>query len=282
MKIAYLFLLSLAGLMRPLRYRVRTGKTVVSLLLLISFYAAGMRAAGPESAAGVPLSSDSLVTPEYDVETIGSSDNDENAGVSPRKFRWGPIVSVDLFCPQKATDTSSRKISEIGWGGSLGAMARYEWRRRWFVETGLQLAYGYSPIKVRLEQGERYYAGDYSYDMQRGAVQLPIHAGYRFRLVDNMGISLSVGTMLSFGFAGKIDYDGPEPLPEFSLYGSDGVWNRFGTDFVFGVHFDTGRVTVGVTGNMGLTQMARRDIFTTRTVNENECRIDLMYWFGAD
>lgn len=227
------------------------------------------------------LSCDSVGSPEYTVERIGY-DDEEIEGVPSWKFRWGPTVSFDIFSPEKATSTRKRGYDEMGLGFSLGAIARYEWRQRWFVESGLLLAYGYSPIWLRLEEGNRYHAGDYLYDMHRGAVQLPIRAGYRFRIFGESGISLSLGTQLSLGFAGDISYDDVEPLPKFSLYGKDGVWRRFGLDAVFGAHFDIGRATVGVSGNLGLTQMGRRDIFTTSTVNESEVRIDFIYWMGPN
>lgn len=234
------------------------------LLAVIIFVCGVVNAAEPEA--------------DYDVETIGGE-------VEPTEgpawtFRWGPTASVDIAYYGKATSTDPQGADRIRFGCSAGVLARCEWRHRWFVESGLRITYGSSVVDVRLPEGERYHAGDYSYDMKRGAIQMPVHAGYRFRLTDKVGISPFVGTQLSLGFAGSMDYDGSEPLPEYDMYGSGGVWRRFGAAVAFGVHFDMDDMTVGVTGNLGVTRMARRDIFTTHTMNESECRIDFTYWFG--
>lgn len=236
-------------------------------------------AAMTASAVGVE-GGDTVAVQQYDVETIGGVGADESAPTW--KFRWGPRASVDIFFPAKATSTEPQGADRIGWGGSVGIIGRYEWRARWFVESGLQFAYGMAPVKVYSDEeyidGERRFLDDYNFS--RFALQLPLHAGYRFRIFNDIGLSLSAGVRFSYGLAGSLDSDGSERLPKFDLYGKDGVWRRFGTAVAFGFHFDLNELMVGVTGNMGVTRMARRDIFATRTMNESEARIDFTYWFG--
>ena len=202
-------------------------------------------------------------------------------GVSKWRFNWGLTASIDIFFPGKCTSTEGKDPSQIGYGCSAGVKGIYECNEKWYFESGLLLAFGYSPVDVRLEESSDYRAGYYSYDMQRGAIQLPIHIGYRFRLTDEYSLRLSAGTQLSYGFAGSFDYDGEKSLPKYDLYGSNGVWKRFGADAVVGLHFDLNNLSVGINGNFGVTQMAKREIFSSHTMNESECRIDFTYWFGS-
>lgn len=250
------------------------------ILLIIACLSFCLSQAAESYAAEIYHAPDSVGGPGYNVETIGGDGVDENAPAW--KFRWGPRASVDIFFPGKTTSTEPQGYGRIGWGGSAGIIGRYEWRSSWFVESGLQFVYGQSPVKVYSEdeciEGERRFLDDYH--LCRFAIQLPIHGGYRFRVFGDTGLSLSTGVLLSCGIAGELDSDGSERLPEYHLYGDDGVWRRFGTAVVFGFHFDFNEITVGVTGNLGVTKMARRDIFATRTMNESEVRIDFTYWFG--
>lgn len=204
------------------------------------------------------------------------------SGSSGCEFLWGPRASFDIFSCEKSTDMSPHDPDEIGLGASAGVAARFMWHSRWFVESGLFLSYGnaFVPVTVWRDDGKGAVALHDSYTLSRGAIQLPVHLGVRWDINENLGIGVFTGVRLSWGFAGSLS-NGPSYMPEFDLYGDNGVWRRFGVAPVIGVEFWCARnMSVSVAGNLGVNNMARKPIFDTSHMNESECRIAYTYWFG--
>lgn len=194
--------------------------------------------------------------------------------------RYGPKLGLDLFTPEKPTSHGKEESGKFGTGCSIGFMFRFQKIDGLFLETGLQFSYDYSPVPISdfsASEGKEF-KDDYTLD--RGSFLLPLKIGYNFRLVEDMAIGIFAGPQVSCGLWGSLA--GPDSLNKYKFYGKDGVWKRVCASLTFGVSFDVGRnLGVIVDADMGLTNMAKRDIFPTRTMSESVVRISIMYWLGT-
>ncbi|MCM1368941.1 MAG: PorT family protein [Candidatus Amulumruptor caecigallinarius] len=92
-------------------------------------------------------------------------------------------------------------------------------------------------------------------------------------------MSVFAGPAFSVGLSGKLDT--PDGLPDYTLYGSNGVWRRFNVAATFGVAFEIDKTfSVNITGNLGLNSMPREDIFLHRNSTESVAQICATYWLG--
>lgn len=198
----------------------------------------------------------------------------EESGAERWRFQWGPHASVNIFGADNWTRIREHDSEEIGLGVTAGVAARFVYNNHWYLSSGLLLSYGNSPVQARILPRSQEY---YKCHIERGAVHLPIHAGYRICLDDtgNLALSFFTGTTLSCGFAGTFDAGAGHSM---NLYGSSGIWRRFDAAWDIGATFEFGKFMVEVCGNLGVTNMARQDIFRDRHMYECACRIGFTYW----
>ena len=115
------------------------------------------------------------------------------------QMRYGLEGGLNLSSPMNADGTRC--------GFNVGGVAEYEFQNGWFVSGALKLSS--KPFKAK--QG--YVAGDFD-GSDTGAVDvcvemtpyylnIPIHAGYRMGLGDNVKLSVSAGPYLGVGLWGK-------------------------------------------------------------------------------
>lgn len=121
---------------------------------------------------------------------------------------------------------------------TAGVYARYVYNNHWYVASGLLVSYAHAPLQVKAPEEvvpESYYTCHYD----RGAVSLPIHAGYRilFTHWEDRAVSFFTGTSLSCGFAGQLKTD---VLPGHTMYGSNGLMRRFDASWDVGATFELG------------------------------------------
>ena len=192
------------------------------------------------------------------------------------RFMWGPKAGIGFFVPEKWSTTRNSDHHLPGFGCAAGIDTRFEWRSRWYVEPALMISYGGSsmPVYYGREGTDEIYRGDY--DMMRGAVEIPVHMGYKFHVHGDYYMSAFTGGMVSYGFAGSLD--APSGCPHMSLYGDNGVWNRVSYAVALGFTVESASpVVFSLDFYAGMNQMARRNIFRTARVNECEMRVSFMY-----
>ena len=129
------------------------------------------------------------------------------AGAGAQGLRYGVEGGLNVSSPMNADGTKC--------GFNIGATAEYGFQSGWFVSGALKLSS--KPFKAK--QG--YVAGDFD-GSDTGAVDvcvemtpyylnIPIHAGYRMGLGDNVKLSVSAGPYLGVGLldikAGKYKVD---------------------------------------------------------------------------
>lgn len=202
----------------------------------------------------------------------------EESGAGRWRFKWGPHASVNIFGAEDWTRMREHDTEKIGLGVTAGMVARYVYNNHWYLSSGLLLSYGNSPVEVRtMPQSQDYH----KCHIERGAVHLPIHAGYRICLDDtgNLALSFFTGTTLSCGFAGSFESGGSRPV---NLYGSTGIWRRFDAAWDIGATFEFSKFMVEVCGNLGVVDMARQHIFRDRHMYECACRIGFTYWLPTN
>ena len=213
------------------------------------------------------------------VEVVADGGEEVPERESRGRFMWGPTVGVDIFAMENSFGPM-RRHNSMGFGVAAGAMMRYLYDNRWFIDAGLNFAYDYAPVKVAVFNQESDNPDFEEYDADRCALQLPVYLGYRLKLVDRFYFNPFTGVMLSYGLAGRMD--APKGMPEYNLYGQSGVWRRFSASWAIGWNFDIGdSVGVGFAAFFGANRMARRKIFETSTMNEVSCRVYFTYWFGV-
>ncbi len=200
----------------------------------------------------------------------------EETQQSKWEFQWGPHVSLNIAGAEDWTRMHSHEPSEIGLGVTGGVYARYVYDHHWYVASGLLVSYAHAPLQVKAPEEvvpDSYYTCHYD----RGAVSLPIHAGYRilFTHWEDRAVSFFTGTSLSCGFAGRLKTN---VLPGHTMYGSNGLMRRFDASWDVGTTFELGDFMVEVCGNLGCVNMARKDVFRDRHMYENACRIGFTYW----
>ena len=182
---------------------------------LILFGLSGVRAVDLHGEADKEKNeiADSIIDRSYDSES--DMPNKKN------QFRilWGPKGGIGFFVPEKWTNTESHAGRSPGFGCAAGLTARFEWNSRWYVEPALMLAYGNSSVPVYFRRAEETprYGGDYH--MSRGAVQIPVHLGFKFRVVNDYHMSVFTGGMVSCGFAGS--FEAPKGVNRFLA-----LWRR--------------------------------------------------------
>ena len=118
-------------------------------------------------------------------------------------MRYGLEGGLNLSSPMNADGTRC--------GFNVGGVAEYEFQNGWFVSGALKLSS--KPFKVE----ETIYTEDDFYDgsgdvsgevdacvkMNPFYLNIPIHAGYRMGLGDNVKLSVSAGPYLGVGLWGK-------------------------------------------------------------------------------
>ena len=119
------------------------------------------------------------------------------------QMRYGLEGGLNLSSPMNADGTRC--------GFNVGGVAEYEFQSGWFVSGALKLSS--KPFKVE----ETIYTEDDFYDgsgdvsgevdacvkMNPFYLNIPIHAGYRMALTDNVKLSVSAGPYIGIGLWGK-------------------------------------------------------------------------------
>lgn len=226
------------------------------------------------------ISADSVVPP--DANALSASENISltvhKNKKKPSKFEWGFLAGAELF-PTEGIFTMVVN-SKIPYGFCGGLNMRYLWHDRWYLRTGLLACYDTSAVDLLIRREHIPGREFHEYRINRSAVQLPLCAGYKFGISDGVAMSVCLGVRESFGIGGSI-FTSNKNLPEYHLYGDDGVWSRWGTAVTLGLTLEgPGRVSLGLDANIGVSQYARQDIFRNSMMRESEVRLYLNFRIG--
>lgn len=208
--------------------------------------------------------------------------NDEDMRHDSFHFRFGirGALNFGYFDNVRSTfHAGDEDNSNVG--GALGLAVRYENLTHWYFESGIVANYlsGTSPMKILPSEHSDYTMVN-NCEISRFALQLPLLAGYKFSVVEDvLSMSVFLGPLLSVGIAG--DVSNCDNLADNSLYGDKGIWRRFNVAATFGLSFEIkNNFTVAVSGNLGMNSMPRTDIFMHNNSTESSAQVSAIYWFS--
>lgn len=198
-------------------------------------------------------------------------------GVSEWRIRPGVKASFvfDIVGPVSC----SKKVpgQDLGIGGALGGAVRFVHKSGWFAETGLSVAYVSSKTEMLTMRSDETREEWSEGSLRRGRISLPVFAGYIFPLADMLEMNVNTGIEGAYTFAGKV-CNGRGT--DYTMFGTDGIWRRWNLMYTIGFGFELNELSVEVSGGFGLLNMARENVFHSRTMNESSVSVSLVYWFG--
>lgn len=165
----------------------------------------------------------------------------------------------------------------IGYGGGVGCAFRATHFTHWFVETELSISYDQSPVRVKtMTAPEKGYLLDEG-RFRRLSLSLPVCAGYIFELDNSLGIGVMAGVEGSWSVWGDI-YN-KRSGHSCGFYSGDANWKVCNLMALFGVTFELDEFSVAPRAGIGLINMARKNCFPTRVMNESYMAVTFSYWF---
>lgn len=142
-------------------------------------------------------------------------------------------------------------------GFNVGVFAEYTLPTNLYFLTGLDISQ--KGAKVEMEEDGESSKNTYS----PVYLQLPIHAGYKFSLSDNITLGLHAGPYLAYGIGGKVKeeytFDGETEKEEMDFFGSKEKGGAKSFDFGIGLgaNVDVNQFQVGMGYDLGLTNIDR-------------------------
>lgn len=202
------------------------------------------------------------------------------------RFMWGIKAGFDFITADRPFAAPDITFERGGLGVNVGLTTRLQWRR-WYLQPAISVSYDTQSVKLASfdENNEENYEA-----MRRGVVMVPIHLGYRFTLVGSSRMSLFTGGWVSYSFAGSLTADdetslqtaaGSQPAQGYSMFGPDGIWSRISAGPAIGATLESTTFPLSITidAYIGVTQMARKDIFYSNYMTESLARLSFVYWF---
>lgn len=201
-------------------------------------------------------------------------------GAGAQGMRYGIEGGLNVSSPMNADGTKC--------GFNIGVNAEYGFQSGWFLSGALKLSS--KPFSIK----ESYYAGDFwdgglsgdgfemrtKFNITPYYLNIPLHAGYKMALGDNLNLSLSAGPYFGIGLWGKgtaiVDIKGDAPAGvdvEPGKYKTDNVFKDSGMRrFEIGVGVKAGlefkdhyRLSVGY--DIQLNSMVKSDDYYNQVVS---------------
>lgn len=198
------------------------------------------------------------------------------------ELKYGPKAGLDFTAAEKWYSMKGHDPGESFLGVSGGIATRIIWRGKWYIQPEFMLEYNNASTHVKISRTESEGEDVHHeiYDISRFALQLPVHLGYKFTLAGDYCMSVFTGIFVQYGIAGMFEsHNDSDILPHYSLYGKEGVWNRWNFGPLIGLTFEIGdSFVVSVDGNIGIRKMNRKNIFADHTLNESIGRVGFTYW----
>lgn len=194
----------------------------------------------------------------------------------------GLRASLDISAPSGQDFLGFKDMFGNSAGFSVGAIYNIPVFMNLYVEPGLSLYYNtmaQNPQNVPTEDGLEHLNNG---SLRMFGARIPVMVGYRFDLLSSFSLYVFTGPRFSYNFSGRWHQklEGSRSESE-DMYGGDGVFHRFDAQWQFGVGASFGRLYVGFSGNVGMSQMTKKlDIEHLKTeMRKNGFEITLGYNF---
>lgn len=170
---------------------------------------------------------------------------------------WAVMGAFDINMPMGASSYDNEL--KLDYGGGIGAAARINFHECWMLEPSILFSY----------DDRRVVSGGEEVNFARMSVSMPLLAGYRFDLTDNMGLAPVGGVELSGCFSNHIDhksYSGDR----FSLP------RRFNVSLGIGAGIIHDELEVDIVGFLGLIPVFKGE---KENMNDYKVRVMAKYYF---
>ncbi len=251
-------------------------KTIIKFLRRLTLCAVALITIGGDSQiyASDTMRSEDTIGTEVPFGAQDSKATEDPIGKSNWKLQTGPLAAFQIFMPANWTSSHIYPGEKAGYGGALGWAIRFNYADRWYLQSGLNFEFDNAPIQMRSTSPSDTWP---SYRYTRGGIAIPCLGGYRFALTDELGMSVFTGVTGTWTFADRLkSTHGGET---YTMLGSDGAWRAVNLQWTAGLSFELdNRFTVSIGANLGVIQMARRDIFRTAKMYETNVQVSAFYW----
>ncbi len=176
----------------------------------------------------------------------------EEEDTEVKRGQWSVGFSLDLCSPSEVSmDDGSETVFKEGWGLSVGGFYNVSLgkTRKWFIEPGVKLYYTtYSSRDGAVSGGDKL-------KLDKFGVRVPIHAGYRFRLGEQLNLAVFTGPVFDLGIAGREKIEGSRYNASVLPFGDKGDFKRFNFLWSLGAAIEYGCHSFGMELNMGCVNM---------------------------
>ena len=181
-----------------------------------------------------------------------------NVSAQDEQISLGVKAGINLSNIVSSYDGESES-ADYKIGPIIGLTVDYKLAESLYLLSGLDLS-----IKGAKETDD-----DYEYVASPIYLHVPIHAGYKIDLSDNMKLVVDAGPFLAFGIAGKVKVKDDDYDVSTDVFGKeeDGGLKRFDFGFGVGAGLEINKIKIGIGYDWGLTNIDWDKEFKTRTRN---------------
>lgn len=191
--------------------------------------------------------------------------------------QWGARLSMDVSLP-----TGSGNIYKVGSGVNVGATAKWQLPKNFFVEPGLMFYYMSMTNKGLVSfDNENLYEGN----GQFMGIRVPINFGYTWNLSPTVDMDVFTGPTINFNLYARQGLQpnmaAPDRLPDSTIDLFHHGWKRVDASWGFGLSFTfMESYYVGLSGGVSFTPMAKYgDKDKKIRIHRNSVAITLGYNF---
>lgn len=183
--------------------------------------------------------------------------------------------------------TTKTKMLGKGSGFTVGAIYNMPLVANMYLEPGVTLAYTTESFKNKDDMFPSFLSKQMKHSsVRKFSFEVPLQVGYHFDFTPDVSLAVSTGPVLKVGLVNDY-YLTSEDLPGVgvmhksgSLYGENGAMRRVDCAWRVGVGFNIDRnYYVGVSGDIGLCNMLKKDNDGTVSLHENAFQVSLGYNF---
>ncbi|MDR1091004.1 MAG: PorT family protein [Prevotella sp.] len=161
-------------------------------------------------------------------------------------------VKAGLNLTDITSDKGNYNNTKTKAGFHAGITLDYAFTPRWYLLTGLE--YTSKGVKIELSPADQ--------DVTAAYVQLPVSAGYKFQVSEDMAILVSAGPYFAYGIHGKIKQGSYEQ----DTFG-DITLKRFDSGMNLGVALEWRKLCFSLGGELGFVNVMQKNNNEANTKN---------------
>lgn len=191
------------------------------------------------------------------------NDSDE-----PSTASWGIKAAFDVNLPGKwHGDAGSVKMYKKGYGVTVGAVYRYNFNSKFYLEPGASIFYDNYDTDITPLAADG--SAEKEPSLYKVGVRVPVVGGFTFNVADFFNMSVFTGPELSYAFAGDIR------SKQMDLFGKDGQQRRIDCAWKVGIGVPYQNVFISLDAAIGMTDLLKGGM----TYRDNRLTLGISYFF---